>query len=96
MQLAHPNRPCFRGSGASSAAAARSCRPTLPSRPSRSSNVRVSALGGAPIGLITQLATSVSLAAVGAWWFSREMMLEQVSCRCRTRFEHECSTGTGA
>jgi hypothetical protein len=28
--------------------------------------------------LVSQIATSVSL-AVGAWWFSKEMMLEQVT-----------------
>lgn len=54
----------------------RSCRPVLPARPSRKS-APVSALGTVDtIRLVSQIATSVSL-AVGAWWFSREAMLEQ-------------------
>lgn len=71
------------GTRISSSQITRATRPVLPARPSRR-NVSVRALM-APmesLRLVSQIATSVSL-AVGAWWFSKEMMVEQVSHRDR-------------
>lgn len=55
----------------------RATRPALPARPSRRNvSVRAYMAPMESLRLVSQIATSVSL-AVGAWWVSREMMLEQ-------------------